>query len=123
MFCEMEQAESLAAANKRIANILRKAEVNDPGSVSATLLSEDAENELYAALQATESEVLPLLKDSKYTDALKQLAGLRDSVDRFFDDVMVMADDEAVRNNRLALLASLRRLFSGVADISRLSVS
>ena len=65
----------------------------------------------------------PLLDDGNYTEALKELAGLRAPVDRFFDDVMVMVDDESLKNNRLALLGELRALFLDVADISRLSIA
>lgn len=121
-FVELEPAASLAAANKRIANILRQAGGGDFGTVDPALLAHSAEEDLYRALQTVENEVLPLLRDRAYTDALRTLAGLRDSVDRFFDDVMVMTDDEAVRRNRLALLAELRAMFLEIADISRLSI-
>jgi glycyl-tRNA synthetase beta chain len=121
-FARLEQAESLAAANKRIANILRKAGATDGLSVNKKLLQEKAELALFNALENAAEKVGPLLAVRSYADALNELADLRDPVDRFFDDVMVMADDEALRNNRLALLGELRALFLDVADISRLSI-
>jgi glycyl-tRNA synthetase beta chain len=122
-FLELDEAQSLAAANKRIANILRQAEFNETSDIDKTLLDEGAERKLYDALVAAEATVRPLLDQRDYTRALRELAALRQPVDTFFDDVMVMADDAAVRNNRLALLAGLRTLFLDVADISRLSVA
>ncbi len=121
-FARLEQAESLAAANKRIANILRKAGSPDGASVKKKLLQEEAEIALNNAIENAADKVKPLLKVRNYAEALNELAGLREPVDRFFDDVMVMADDEAVRQNRLALLNRLRALFLDVADISRLSL-
>ncbi|MGB5689467.1 MAG: glycine--tRNA ligase subunit beta [Woeseiaceae bacterium] len=122
-FSRLEQAESLAAANKRIANILRKA--GDPVglTVKDKLLEPGAELTLHNALQNSREKVLPMLEQRRYAEILNELADLRDPVDRFFDDVMVMADDETVRNNRLALLGELRALFLDVADISRLSIA
>jgi len=122
-FARLEQAQSLAAANKRIANILRKAENPAAAEVRKKLLQDDAELALFAALEGAREKVEPLLATRHYADVLNELASLRDPVDRFFDDVMVMADDEAVKNNRLALLGELRALFLNVADISRLSIS
>ena len=121
-FARLDQATSLAAANKRIANILRKA--GDPAglAVKKKLLQDDAELALFSALESAREKVGPLLAVRAYADVLNVLAGLRDPVDRFFDDVMVMADDDAVKNNRLALLSELRALFLDVADISRLSI-
>jgi glycyl-tRNA synthetase beta chain len=121
-FARLEQAESLAAANKRIANILRKA--GDPVglSVKKKLLQDDAELALFSALESAEEKVKPLFAVRNYAEALNELADLRDPVDRFFDDVMVMSEDESIRNNRLALLGELRALFLDVADISRLSI-
>ncbi len=121
-FSHLEQAESLAAANKRIANILRKAGDPDDLSVHKRLLQDDAELALYSALESSREKLQPLLKVQRYAEALNELADLRDAVDRFFDDVMVMVDDEAIRNNRLALLGELRALFLNIADISRLSL-
>jgi glycyl-tRNA synthetase beta chain len=122
-FARLEQAASLAAANKRIANILRKA--GDPGAlnINEKLLREDAEKALANALASAQQNVTPMLEARAYAEALNELADLRDPVDRFFDNVMVMAEDEATRNNRLALLGELRALFLHVADISRLSIT
>jgi glycyl-tRNA synthetase beta chain len=121
-FARLEQAESLAAANKRIANILRKAGDPEGLRVNKKLLQEDAEQALQNALDTAREKVAPKLKTRAYAEVLNELADLRDPIDRFFDDVMVMADDEAIRNNRLALLGELRALFLNVADISRLSL-
>jgi glycyl-tRNA synthetase beta chain len=120
-FLRLDAAASLAAANKRTANILRQAKFDDSDALDASLLEDGAENELFAALQVARVKVAPLISKRAYTDALQQLAGLRKPVDAFFDDVMVMTDDEAVRKNRLALLSELRSLFLDVADISRLT--
>lgn len=121
-FARLEQAASLAAANKRIVNILRKA--GDPVGVDVekNLLQDDTEKILFNALQSAKETLEPLLAVRAYADVLNELASLRDVIDRFFDDVMVMADDEAIRRNRLALLGELRALFLNVADISRLSI-
>lgn len=121
-FARLDQAESLSAANKRIANILRKA--GDPVdlAVSAKLFEHDAEQALYSALDNSREKVGPMLEQRRYAEILNELADLRDPVDRFFDDVMVMAEDDAIRNNRLALLGEVRSLFLDVADISRLSI-
>jgi len=121
-FARLEQAESLAAANKRIANILRKAGDPEGLSVDKKLMEEDAERALQNALDNARRKVSPMLKVRAYAEVLNELADLRDPIDRFFDDVMVMAEDEAVKNNRLALLGELRALFLRVADISRLSL-
>ncbi len=121
-FARLEQAGSLAAANKRIANILRKSGATDGLNVNKKLLQDKAEVALFNALENAREKVGPLLAVRSYADALNELADLRDPVDRFFDDVMVMADDEALKNNRLALLGELRALFLDVADISRLSI-
>ena len=120
-FLGLDAAQSLAAANKRIANILRKAGPDVDHEIVAKRLVEPAEQALFEALQAARADVTPLLAARSYTAALERLAGLRAPVDRFFDDVMVMADDAAVRNNRLALLGELRQSFLDIADLSRLS--
>jgi glycyl-tRNA synthetase beta chain len=122
-FLELDEAQSLATANKRIANILRQAEVSETSDIDQRLLEQGAERTLYDALVSAEATVRPLLDERDYTRALRELAALRQPVDAFFDDVMVMAEDEAVKSNRLALLAGLRTLFLDVADISRLSVA
>jgi glycyl-tRNA synthetase beta chain len=123
-FSAMEEAQALAAANKRVSNILAKNGGEAvTAEVDANLLSEDAEKEMAAQVAEKQTEVQPLLADAKYKEALAALAGLRDSVDAFFDNVMVMADDEAVKNNRLALLKQLQGLFIAIADISLLQQS
>lgn len=122
-FIQLEPASSLAAANKRIANILKQADDSGEATVKEKLLSDSAEVELWFALQEARLVVLPLLEKGEYTAALTTLADLRDPVDRFFDDVMVMAEHDATKNNRLALLRELRALFLDVADISRLAIA
>ena len=121
-FRQLPEAEALAAANKRVANILAKADVV-PTEVKEDLLQEAAEKALYAAVVKQQQTVAPLFADRDYKEALSALASLRDVVDTFFDDVMVMADDEALKNNRLALLQQLRDLFFEVADISALAAT
>lgn len=120
-FLELDAAVSLAAANKRIANILRQAGEAGGRDVKKKLLAEPAEVALHEALGKAGKAVQPLLEARRYTDVLRTLAGLREPVDKFFDDVLIMADDEAIKKNRLALLGELRALFLNVADISRLS--
>jgi len=119
-FRSLPEAAALAAANKRIRNILKKVE-GEPGAVDTQRLQEAAEYDLHRALVATEPAVLAALSHADYAQALTALATLKAPVDRFFDEVMVMADDLAVRANRLALLAHLGRLMNSVADISELS--
>lgn len=124
-FAALDEAAALAAANKRIANILRKsADEGAPADteIEAERFVEAAEKALFAAVEAADAELRPLLKDKAYTAALERLASLREPVDRFFDDVMVMVDDQTLRNNRLALLAALRRQFLEIADVSRLAI-
>ncbi|XEG72657.1 glycine--tRNA ligase subunit beta [Pseudomonas sp. abacavir_1] len=119
-FRQLPEAEALAAANKRVSNILAKAEGEVPQSVDAGLLNEAAEKALGSAVAAAEGEVAPLARARDYRSALARLAALRAPVDAFFEEVLVNADDSAVRANRYALLAKLRGLFLGVADISLL---
>jgi glycyl-tRNA synthetase beta chain len=120
-FKQLPEAESLAVANKRIANILKKAVGEyEKHKLDNKLLIEPAEKTLAAELSKMEKAVSPLLAKREYESALAKMAGLRQSVDTFFDDVMVMTDDKAQRQNRLALLAQLRGLFLKVADISQL---
>ena len=121
-FIKLESAASLAAANKRIANILKKADDPSGTAIKENLLVEPAEAALWEALGNARATVTPLLENRRYTEALTALAGLREPVDRFFDDVMVMAEHKATQQNRLALLSELRALFLNVADISRLSI-
>ncbi|WP_271272357.1 glycine--tRNA ligase subunit beta [Aliamphritea hakodatensis] len=119
-FQTLEEAAALAAANKRVSNILSKQGVTDTQPVKLELLQEDAEKALATAVSDKQLALAPLFAEGDFKAVLEQLADLRSAVDTFFDDVMVMADDEAVRNNRLALLGQLRNLFLGVADISLL---
>jgi glycyl-tRNA synthetase beta chain len=116
-FMQLPEAESLAAANKRINNILKKNPAPAGGQVSESHFEGKPESTLFEAMGRTSAEVEPLFRDGRYTDALKALAQLREPVDQFFDQVMVMADDERVRNNRLAMLAELKGLFGYVADL------
>ncbi|MFE8070421.1 glycine--tRNA ligase subunit beta [Marinobacteraceae bacterium S3BR75-40.1] len=120
-FRQLPAAEALAAANKRVSNILTKQGGEGiPEQVDADRLVEQAEKALYEAVEYQHGKVGPLFVEGRYEEALRSLADLRETVDRFFDDVMVMAEDEAVRQNRLALLNQLRNLFLQVADISLL---
>jgi glycyl-tRNA synthetase beta chain len=114
---------SLAAANKRIANILKKSKLAETGSamaVSGSLLREPAEQALQRDLDALRAPVEAAMHARRYSEALDRLAVLRAPVDQFFDSVLVNDPDEALRNNRLALLAQVRMLFAGIADLSRL---
>jgi glycyl-tRNA synthetase beta chain len=123
-FTRLPQAAALAAANKRVSNILDKLEDGHQfGEVSADLLQEPQEKALAAQLQALAHTSGEHLARDEYTQALACLADLRDTVDSFFDSVMVNADDSALRHNRLNLLKKLRDLFLQVADISQLAVS
>jgi glycyl-tRNA synthetase beta chain len=124
-FARRSEAASLAAANKRVANILRKQaeEANAepiPTTVDAAYFEFDAERELHAALAAARADSQGLLASGDYTATLARLAALQAPVDRFFDDVLVNAENPAVRANRLALLAQLKATFGAIADISRL---
>ncbi|MCB1826122.1 MAG: glycine--tRNA ligase subunit beta [Candidatus Competibacteraceae bacterium] len=119
-FRDRPEAASLAAANKRIRNILRKVDTVLPFEVRPDLLTEVAEQALAGRLVELSSEVIPLMEAGLYGDALNRLASLREPVDAFFDQVLVMAEDPAVRDNRIALLNELGSLFLRVADFSRL---
>ncbi len=119
-FAELDESASLAAANKRITNILKKAEVA-PGTVNPALLQEAAEQALAKAMDDVRPQVDAAFSQGDYTGALKTLAALRAEVDSFFNDVMVNADDLALRNNRLALLSALHGMLNQVADISKLA--
>jgi glycyl-tRNA synthetase beta chain len=121
-FARLEQAGSLAAANKRIANILRKAGDPDGLAVKKKLLQDEAEQSLFNALDNARQKVAPMIGVRAYAEALNTLADLKEPIDHFFDEVMVMADDDDVKNNRLALLSEIRALFLDVADISRLAL-
>jgi len=118
-FLLLPDAAALSSANKRIANILRKTAAATDAVVVERLV-EGAEQQLFSKLLSLEREVNPLFQAHQYAAALTRLAGLRQSVDAFFEAVMVMVEDAAVRNNRLALLQRVRGLFLQVADLSRL---
>ncbi|KRU22191.1 glycine--tRNA ligase subunit beta [Psychrobacter piscatorii] len=121
-FSELSQASMLADSNKRVANILAKSEVDVADTVDEALLSETAEQNLYANVQQAQTVVQPLLEQADYTQVLQTLASLDEPLTQFFDNVMVNSDDEALKNNRLALLKQVRALFLTVADISELQL-
>ncbi len=121
-FAKLPEAEALAAANKRIRNILRKAEGAIPTTVDTALFAEDAERDLHAAVEQAIADTDDALKTRDYVAVLGRLARLRPAVDTFFDKVMVNADDAAVRGNRLALLQRLADRLGSVAAIEHLSV-
>ncbi|WP_394227290.1 glycine--tRNA ligase subunit beta [Pseudoalteromonas spongiae] len=119
-FRELDAAEALAAANKRVGNILAKNEAELAETVNESLLAEDAEKQLAEKIAHYQVELAPAFAVHDYQTILASLADLREVVDTFFDNVMVMADDEAVKLNRLTMLSQLRSLFLQVADISLL---
>ncbi|WP_058835939.1 glycine--tRNA ligase subunit beta [Luteimonas abyssi] len=120
-FAQLPEADALAAADKRIRNILRKADIDIPGQVDPALLAEPAERALAEAVEAVYAETGHALAQGDYVDALAHLARLRPQVDAFFDAVMVNADEVAVRANRLALLKRLGDRLGSVAAIEQLS--
>ncbi|MDG1937844.1 MAG: glycine--tRNA ligase subunit beta [Pseudomonadales bacterium] len=121
-FIKTSESESLASANKRVSNILEKSDGTvNAADFNATLLVEAAEKDLAAAINEKEAQVKPLFAQGNYRDGLLKLTELKDSVDAFFDGVMVNADDPTLKSNRLALLSRLRALFLQVADISVLA--
>jgi len=122
-FVKLESALSLAAANKRISNILKQAGVDSSATINQSLIKEPAEMTLFNSVIKAKNAVAPLLANRDYTNVLETLAELKGPIDGFFDDIMVMTDDKALRNNRLALLSELREMFLNVADVSSLSIS
>ena len=120
-FSALPEAPALAAANKRIRNILRKADAPIPRAVDSALLAEPAETQLHAAVESAMVDTDPLLATRDYLGVLQRLAALRAPVNDFFDTVMVMAEDAAVRGNRLALLKRLADRFAAVAAVEQLS--
>jgi glycyl-tRNA synthetase beta chain len=121
-FATLPEAESLAAANKRITNILKKSEVDARSlSVNDNLLKESAERDLYSAMTDLHPHVIKAFENNDYTGSLTAMAQLRQNVDAFFNDVMVMDEDEQLRNNRIALLSDLHNMMNQVADISKLT--
>ncbi|KOO04913.1 glycine--tRNA ligase subunit beta [Vibrio nereis] len=119
-FRGLEAAESLAAANKRVGNILAKFDGELAAEIDLSLLQEDAEKALAESVEVMTEALEPAFATGNYQEALSKLADLREPVDAFFDNVMVMADDEALKKNRLTLLNNLRNLFLQIADISLL---
>ena len=119
-FRRLPEAESLAAANKRIRNILRKSAEEVVANVDDAVLVESAEKALLEAARQARESILPSLQQRDYTAALSRLAQLREPVDGFFDGVMVMAEDAGLRRNRLGLLGIIEGLFLDIADISKL---
>ena len=120
VFLTMPEAASLTAANKRVANILRKAGEGAPAEVDVKVLRAPAERHLFEALRERRDDVSAATSRKDYGASLTLLAQLRPAVDAFFDQVMVMDENPQLRGNRLALLAQMRELFAGVADLSRL---
>jgi glycyl-tRNA synthetase beta chain len=121
-FEKLPEAEALATANKRIANILRKSGGEAAVAVDRSLLGNGAEHDLYAKVQSLLPVVQGHVGKGEFTEALRALASAKSSVDRFFDDVLVMDEDPSLRANRLALLRGLAEAMNGVADISKLAV-
>lgn len=119
-FSAMPEAQALAAANKRLNNILKKAE-SQTTEINTALLQEQAEKELAAKVQALESSAQSAYESGNFQEALALMAPLKTEVDAFFDGVMVMADDPALKANRIALLSRLHQMMNRVADISQLA--
>ncbi len=120
-FAELPEAASLAAANKRVGNILKKVEGTVSATIDAALLTEAAEVALHKALDTVKAQADAAFERGDYTASLQALAALRVPVDAFFDAVMVNAEDARLRANRLGLLATLHQAMNRVADLSRLS--
>ena len=117
VFKDRDDFEPLAVAFKRVCNIVKEG-VDTP--VNAAIFQDDAEGALHQAFQAVQAKVAAAVAGREYVAALAEIATLRGPVDAFFDKVMVMAEDEGVRTNRLALLTGIARLFGGIADFARL---
>ncbi len=124
-FLKLPQATALAAANKRIANILKKNRQDLPAEtdVNAALFSETAEQHLYQAMQGLEQQLKQQYEKRDYNGCLISLATLDQAVDQFFDSVMVMVEDTAIKTNRMALIAKLHQQFSQIADLSRITTT
>ena len=123
-FASTESAESLVNANKRVANILSKNNVSTQHeqAINKTLLSESAEQALFKEFETLQGSINQQIKDSDYKGVLSQLSNLKESLDTYFDEVMIMADDESVKQNRIALVSTIRNQFLAVADISLLNI-
>ena len=119
-FTQLPEAEALAAANKRIGNIIKKT-APETDAVDPVLFDSEAEKALYEALCTAEAQAQTLYETGRYTELLKSLAPMKTPVDRFFEDVMVNVEDSRVRANRLALLWRLHRTMNMVAELSRLA--
>lgn len=122
-FMGRDLAQSLAAANKRIHNLLKKAKVSDQPAIHPSLFEHAAERQLYEAMERLRPAVDTAMAENAYVEALGLLSGIRQEVDGFFTEVMVMADDDALRQNRLAILVALDTLMNQVADLSHLAPS
>ena len=120
LFSELPQALALAEVNKRVSNLLNKDSDATASNINPAFFTEDAESALAEAIEKQKALIEPLIASANYGEALKSLASLRETVDQFFEQVMVMHEDNALRGNRLALLAELRALFLQIADISQL---
>jgi len=120
-FKNLSEASSLAAANKRIRNILKKIDLQLPERVDQDRLQEESERSLFSSINVVKAEIEPLMLQREYGAALGRLATLKPIVDEFFDNVMVLCEDERIRVNRLTLLKSLSVAFQDIADISRLN--
>ncbi|MEG2580160.1 DALR anticodon-binding domain-containing protein, partial [Comamonas sp.] len=120
-FAALPEAQALAAANKRVGNILKKAETEVQPLVNQALLAEQAEKDLFAALQSVAPKAQQQFEAGDYTASLQTLAALRAPVDAFFEYVMVNAEDAALKANRLGLLAALHVAMNRVADLAKLA--
>lgn len=120
-FAALPEAQALAAANKRVGNILKKAETEVLPQVNAAVLVEQAEKDLFAALQAVAPHAQQQFESGDYTASLQTLAALRTPVDAFFESVMVNAEDAALKANRLGLLATLHVAMNRIADLAKLA--
>jgi len=121
-FSKLPQASMLADSNKRVANIIAKSDAQVADKVDESLLTEAAEQALYAKVQQAQQQVAPLLEQADYTQVLQTLTSLDEPLTQFFDSVMVNSEDAALKANRLALLKQVRALFLTVADISELQL-
>ncbi len=122
-FKKRPEASSLSAANKRIANILKKVEGELPSAINPDKFTDEAEAELYNHLETVQKGIEPLMEKLDYTAILQELSVLKEPVDGFFDNVMVLDENLEIRNNRLAILNLIQQLFLNVADISKLQTS
>ncbi len=122
-FSKLPEAESLSAANKRVSNILAKLNLSSETAVSESLLTEPAEVELYHSLKQVLASTSPLIEEQQYQQALEEMTSLQTPLDKFFESVMVNADDAHTKNNRQALLYQIRLLFLQIADISFLQAA